>query len=105
MMKLSPALRTVGAWRGCGRCLTPIDLGSPSVDGGDDGKFHRACPSGGSIDLRQVCRDDMSGRCIPLKGLVHRTADQTSDESIHSSLLPGTYIEDVERSGLHLRQN
>jgi hypothetical protein len=28
------------------------------TDGGDDGKFHRACPRGGNIDLRQVCRDD-----------------------------------------------
>ena len=36
----------------------------------------------------------LSGRCIPLKGLVYRTADQTSDESIHSSLLRGTYIEE-----------
>ena len=64
------------------------------TDGGYDGKFHGAYPSGGNIDLRQVCRDDMSGRRIPPKRLVYRTADHTCDESIHGSLLRGTYIEE-----------
>jgi hypothetical protein len=64
------------------------------TDGGDDGKFRRAYPRGGIIDLRQVCRDDMSGRPIPSKGWVYGTADHTCDESIHGSLLCGTYIEE-----------
>src|SRR5262245_32698581 len=64
------------------------------TDGGDDGKFHRACPRGGNIDLRQSVEMIMSGRCIPPKRLVYGTADHTSDESIHGSLLRGTYIEE-----------
>src|SRR6516225_235532 len=35
------------------------------TDGGDDGKFHRACPRGGNIDLRQVCRDDFGSASSP----------------------------------------
>src|SRR5262249_26225112 len=64
------------------------------TDGGDDGKFHRACPRSGNKDLRQVCRDDMSAYRILSKGLVYRTADHTCDELLHGSLLRGTCIEE-----------
>src|SRR5215475_10214328 len=65
--------------------LGELTLPKPEAetDGGDDCKFHRAYPRGDNIDLR----DDMSGRRILPKGLVYRTADDTCDESIHSSLL------------------
>ena len=64
------------------------------TDGGDDGTVHRAYPRGGNIDLRQVCRDDMSGRLIPPKRLVCRTANHTCDKSIQGSLLRGRHIEE-----------
>ena len=63
------------------------------TDGGD-GKFRRVYLRGGNIDLRQICLDDMSGRRIPPEGLVYRTGDDTRDNSIHGSLLCGTYIEE-----------
>src|SRR5262249_14140876 len=76
--------------------LGELTLPKPEAetDGRDDGEFHGAHPRGGNIDLRQVCRDHMSVYRIPLKGLVYRTADHTCDESIHGSLLRGTYIEE-----------
>src|SRR5262249_49990908 len=60
--------------------LGELTLPKPEAetDGRDDGEFHRAHPRGGNIDLRQVCRDDMSVYRIPLKGLVYRTADHTA---------------------------
>ena len=61
------------------------------TDGGD-GKFHRVYLRGGNIDLRQVCRDDMSSRRIPSKG--YQTAGHTCDELMHGSLLRSRYIEE-----------
>jgi hypothetical protein len=39
------------------RALGELALPKPEAetDGGDDGKFDRAYPRGGNIDLRQVC--------------------------------------------------
>jgi hypothetical protein len=53
--------------------LTRATAAKPKAetDGGDDDKFHRAYPRGGNIDLRQVCRDAMSGHGMPPKGQVH----------------------------------
>jgi len=59
------------------------------TDGGDDDQFHRAYPRGGNIDLRQLCRDAMSGHGMPPNGLVYRTADHTCDATMHDSLVVG----------------
>src|SRR5262249_24134926 len=69
--------------------------GEAETDGGDDGKFNCAYPRGGNVDLRQIYRNDVS---VPPKRVVYRTANHTSDESIHGSLLRGTQIEEWSKS-------
>jgi hypothetical protein len=77
------------------------------TDGGDDDRFHRAYPRGDNIDLRQVCRDAMSGHGMPPKGLVCCTADYTCDEPMHGTLLLGTSIEEerAKRSAVKAKLN